>query len=103
MRSLEGNSTWEVVNKPTHQHTLTGRWVFKLKGDANGKIVRYKACWVVHGYKQAYGIDYDETWAGVVRAISVRALLARAAAKGYYVGQMDVTTAFLHGALDKEV
>ena len=51
MKSLEGNSTWEVIDKPTHQHTLTGRWVFKLKCDANGKIVRYKARWVVHGYK----------------------------------------------------
>jgi hypothetical protein len=103
LRSLEGNGTSEVVDKPTHQHTLTGRWVFKLKCDADGKIIRYKARWVVQGYKQAHRADYDETWAGVVRATSVRALLARAATKGYYVSQMDVITAFLHGALDKEV
>lgn len=76
---------------------------FKLKCNANGKIVRYKARWVVHGYKQAYGVDYDETWAGVVRATSVRALLSRAPAREYYVDQLDFITAFLHGALDKIV
>lgn len=32
-----------------------------------------------HGYKRAYEVDYDETWAGTVRVTSVRALLSIAA------------------------
>ena len=31
---------------------LMGWWVYKIKCNQEGKPVKHKACWVVHGYKQ---------------------------------------------------
>ena len=42
-------------------------------------IARYKARVIVRGFKQQYRIDYQETFALVVRYDTLRALLAKAA------------------------
>lgn len=42
-------------------------------------IERYKSRLVILGYNQAYGIDFTEPFASVVKLTKVRALLAVAA------------------------
>ena len=51
-QSLIENDTWEYRNAPSGRAVLTGRWVFKIKKDRWGKILKFKARWVAHGYKQ---------------------------------------------------
>ena len=41
------NSTWEVVSPPTEANFITGRWVFKLKEDSFGNVLKYKSRWVL--------------------------------------------------------
>lgn len=55
------------------------------------------------GYSQKEGIDYNETYAPVVRYESIRAVLATAAAHNMEIMQFDVKTAFLHGDLSEEI
>lgn len=101
MDSLVENETWDLVDRPANRAVLTGRWVFKLKRDRNGQILKYKARWVVHGYKQQYGLDYEETFASVAKPISWKSLIAIAALRGLKIKQLDVVTAFLYGFLDQ--
>lgn len=55
---------------PPGQVALSGKWVFKLKRGANNKILCYKARWVVRGFQQQYGINYDQTYAAVVKPMA---------------------------------
>jgi hypothetical protein len=79
------------------------RWVFALKKDASGKVVRYKARLVAKGYAQTFGQDYSETYAPVMDATTYRYLLAIAAQYGLEVETMDVVTAYLYGDLDRDL
>ncbi|KAF0888839.1 hypothetical protein E2562_019350 [Oryza meyeriana var. granulata] len=78
-------------------------WVYKLKRDEQGAVVKHKARIVAKGYIQQQGIDYDEVFAPVARMESVRMLLAVAAQRGWLVHHMDVKSTFLNGELKEEV
>ena len=51
-QSLVENETWTLERAPTDRKVITGRWVFKIKKDRDGKVLKYKARWVVHGYNK---------------------------------------------------
>ena len=101
--SLLENKTWEVVDRPTNRKVLTGRWVFKRKLGSDGDVARHKARFVVRGFSQIYGLDFDETYASVVKSASYRILFALQARYGWKCHQMDIKTAFLNGDLEHEI
>ena len=51
MGSLQKNGTYQLVELPKGKRPLKFMWVFKLKKDGNGKLVRYKARLVVKGFE----------------------------------------------------
>jgi hypothetical protein len=103
MQSIERNNTWELVKLPVGKKPIGLKWVFKLKRNSNGEVVKYKARLVAKGYVQKYGIDFEEVFAPVARLDTVRVLLAFAANNGWKVHHLDVKYAFLHGELEEEV
>ncbi|KAI3715571.1 hypothetical protein L6452_22557 [Arctium lappa] len=88
---------------PPEQPEEGTKWVFKIKKDEDGTVIRNKARLVAKGYRQEDRIDYDETYAPVARLEAIRMFLAYAAHKNFTVFQMDVKTAFLNGILKEEV
>ena len=72
-----------------------------MKRDESGNVSRYKARWVVKGYEQRFGIDYDQTFAGVAKNSAWTVALALAAHLDLEIEQMDVVTAFLRGDIDE--
>jgi hypothetical protein len=103
MSSIEDSNTWELTNLPRGHKAIGLKWVFKVKRDENGKIVKYKARIVAKGYVQRQGVDFEEVYAPVARIESVRLVLALAAHVGWTVHHMDVKSAFLNGELQEEV
>jgi hypothetical protein len=102
-RAIEDNQTWTLTELPVGRGAIGLKWVFKVKRDEQGNVVRHKARLVVKGYAQHQGIDYDEVFAPVARMETIRLVLAVAAQKGWQVHHMDVKTAFLNGDLQEEV
>ena len=103
MDAIEANSTWRLTTLP-HGHRAIGlKWVYKVKKDAQGAVLKHKARLVAKGYVQRHGIDYDEIFAPVAWLESIRLLLALAAGAGWPVHHMDVESAFLNGELEEEV
>ena len=101
LQSQEEQGTWILVDKPQKARVLQGRWVLKKKLEPDGIIGRYKARWVAKGFEQRDGLDYEETYAPVVRAATGKILQSIAVAKGWTTRQWDVKTAFLNGKLDR--
>jgi len=73
------NRTWELADLPHGHRAITLKWVFKLKRDEAGTVVKHKARLVARGFVQQEGVDFDDAFAPVARMESVRLLLALAA------------------------
>jgi Reverse transcriptase (RNA-dependent DNA polymerase) len=93
----------KLEDLPSNRKSIGSKWVFKLKFNETGKVVRYKARLVAQGFTQKYGIDYDEIFAPVARSETLRLLLSVAGKKNYHVYHYDVKTAFLNGHLKEEI
>ena len=52
LESVEKNRTWELVDPPAGHRPITLKWVFKLKKDEKGAVMKHKARLVAHGFIQ---------------------------------------------------
>nr|GFD25881.1 retrovirus-related Pol polyprotein from transposon TNT 1-94 [Tanacetum cinerariifolium] len=93
----------ELVPRPDKVMVITLKWIYKVKLDELGGILKNKARLVARGYLQEEGIDFEESFAPVARLEAIRIFLAFAAHKNMVVYQMDVKTVFLNGNLWEEV
>ncbi|GJU72027.1 retrovirus-related pol polyprotein from transposon TNT 1-94 [Tanacetum coccineum] len=82
---------------------ITLKWIYKVKLDELGGILRNKARLVACGYPQEEGIDFEESFALVAILEAIRIFLVFAAHMNMVVYQIDVKTAFLNGNLQEEV
>ncbi|GJS84616.1 retrovirus-related pol polyprotein from transposon TNT 1-94 [Tanacetum coccineum] len=100
---LENIIVWELVPHPDKVMVITLKWIYKMKLDELGGILKNKVCLVARGYHQEEGIDFEESFAPVARLEAIRIFLAFAAHMNMVVYQMDIKTAFLNGNLREEV
>jgi hypothetical protein len=101
--ALLANHTWDLVPRPPGTNVVTSRWLFRHKLTSDGSLDRYKARWVLRGFTQRPGVDYDETFSPVVKFTTVRAVLSLALSRNWAIHQLDVKNAFLHGTLTETV
>ncbi|GJR84072.1 retrovirus-related pol polyprotein from transposon TNT 1-94 [Tanacetum coccineum] len=90
------------VPPPNYAMIIALKWIYKVKLDEYGDVLKNKARLVAKGYRQEEGFDFEESFAPVGRLEAIRIFLANAACKNMTFYQMDVKTAFLNGEL-KEV
>nr|GEV40488.1 hypothetical protein [Tanacetum cinerariifolium] len=100
--SLEVNPFASADNEPFVNIFTPGpsfTWIYKVKLDEYGDVLKNKARLVAKGYSQDEGIDFEESFAPVARLEAIRIFIANVASKNMTVYQMDVKTAFLNGPL----
>lgn len=103
IKSIERNNTWELSDLPRGQKCIGVKWVYKTKLNKDGGVDKFKARLVAKGYKQEFGVDYTEVFAPVARLDTIRLVISMAAHYSWFIFQLDVKSAFLHGELQEEV
>nr|GEV75898.1 retrovirus-related Pol polyprotein from transposon TNT 1-94 [Tanacetum cinerariifolium] len=103
LNEFERLRVWELIPRPDKVMVITLKWIYKVKLDELGGILKNKARLVARGYRQEEGIDFEDFFALVTRLEAIRIFLAFAAHMNMVVYLMDVKTAFLNGNLREEV
>jgi hypothetical protein len=103
MTAIEANETWRLEEAPAGIRPIDLKWVFKMKRDAVGIVIKYKARLMAKGYVQQQGMDFNEVFAPVAWLESMRLLLAYVVGQGWTIHHKDVKSAFLNGELQEEV
>ena len=101
IKDLMLHDTWDAEVQVPHGRKVTkSKWVFDVKYNRDGTVDRFKARFVVCGYSQVQGFDYDRAFSATLRATSFRCLIAQASARKLKLEQMDVTNAFTQAPID---
>jgi hypothetical protein len=95
LNSIQANETWDLVELPWNRKALPCKWIYRLKQVFAFDSPKYKARIVAKGFRQEYGVDFDEVFSSVVKITTLRFLLG--------VVAVDVKTIFFHGDLDAEI
>ena len=101
--SHQTNGTWILTRLPEGRKAIGTRWVYKIKPGHLTTPARHKSRFVAKGYSQIEGVDFQETYAPVVKYTSLRILLSYAAVHDWEMAQLDIKTAFLYGLIDEEL
>jgi hypothetical protein len=93
--------TWVMEDLPEGRNPVGCKWVYNIKCDEHGNVIRYKARLVTQGFSQKPGTDYsnDGTFAPVMRFESLRMLIALGAINNWKICQFNIKGAYLHGTL----
>ena len=103
IRALKNRGVWRVIPTPKGVRLIKSKYVYRVKKDWTGKVVKRKSRLVVQGFHQREGIDYDETFAPVAKVTTFRLMLALSKVLNLEIHQLDVDSAFLYVDLDEDV
>ena len=101
--SIRANKTWDLVELPKNKCGLLCKWIYRLKETSDSTNPKYEVRLVAKGFRQEYGVDFDEIFSPVVKMTTLRFMLGVVAAENLELIQLDVKTTFLHGDLTEEI
>ncbi|GKA33952.1 retrovirus-related pol polyprotein from transposon TNT 1-94 [Tanacetum coccineum] len=103
IHEFERLQVWELVLCPDKVMLIKLKWIYKVKTDEFGGVLKNKARLVAQGFRQEEGIDFEESFAPGARIEATRIFVANTANKNMTIFQMNVKMAFLNGKLKEEV
>ena len=99
-------NTWDLVpiaSIPAAANIMHCHFVFAIKRKADGSIDKFKARLVADGNTQKHGVDFNRVFATVVKALTIRLVLAIAAARDYNLTSLDIRQAYLQATIDEDL
>ena len=103
MDTLKSKHTWDLVKPPSGANIMESMWIFNIKWDSEGNQIKDKARLVGKGYTQQLGIDYNETWAGVMRLELVQMTAAVTAKLDLKLWRIDFIRAYLNSLTKEDI
>nr|GEW57976.1 retrovirus-related Pol polyprotein from transposon TNT 1-94 [Tanacetum cinerariifolium] len=103
IHEFERLQVWELVSCLDRVFLIKLKWIYKVKIDEFGGVLKNKARLVAQGFRHKEGINFEESFSPVARIEVICIFIANAAHKNMTIFQMDVKMAFLNGELKEEV
>lgn len=100
---LRRMKVWEEVDLPDGKKAVSSKWVFNRKTNSDGVVTKYKSQFVVRGFSQEHGIDFNETFAPTARFSSLMILFAIKIKKNWIMKGFDVVSVYPHSPIDEEI
>ncbi|GKB77260.1 retrovirus-related pol polyprotein from transposon TNT 1-94 [Tanacetum coccineum] len=72
LNEFERLEVWELVSRLDRVMIITLKWIYKVKLDEVGGVLKNKSRSVVRGYCQEEGINFEESFASVARLGAIR-------------------------------
>ena len=103
-KNLQKYGVYSIVPRiPDGHKPVDTKWVYDVKRDKEGNLLRRRARKVGRGFTQEYGKTYEDTYSQMARSETWRILLTLAIQYGWHVKQWDVVAAYLNAPLTHEV
>lgn len=114
MVAHEGLESFVEVLVAIDRRVIPTKWVYALKTNPNGEVVRFKSRFVVKGFMQRAGVDYDEVFSPTIRGEQIRMMVGigakqmgarhriKGATKITILGKGDVSNAYLTAPLPED-
>nr|GEX29765.1 retrovirus-related Pol polyprotein from transposon TNT 1-94 [Tanacetum cinerariifolium] len=103
IHKFERLEVWELVSCLDNVLLIKLKWIYKIKTNQFGGVLKNKARLVAQGFRKEEGINFEETFSPVARIEAIRIFIENAAHKNMMIFQMDVKMAFLNSELKEEV
>ncbi|GKA07572.1 retrovirus-related pol polyprotein from transposon TNT 1-94, partial [Tanacetum coccineum] len=81
LSSAKSSSGNELVPRPYCVTIIALKWIYKVKLDEYGDVLKNKARLVAEGYRQEEGIDFEESFSPIARIKAIKIFIANAASK----------------------
>nr|GEV42557.1 hypothetical protein [Tanacetum cinerariifolium] len=94
---------WKLVPQEDRVMIIALKWIYKVKLDEYGDVLKNKAQLVAKGYRQEEGINFEESFAHVAHIEAISVFITNVASKNMTIYQMNVKTEFLNGKLKEQV
>ncbi|GJY85378.1 retrovirus-related pol polyprotein from transposon TNT 1-94 [Tanacetum coccineum] len=103
IHEFERLEVWQLVSYPDKVFMIKLKWMYKVKTDESGRVLKNKARLVAQGFRKEEGINFKESFAPVARIEAIGIFVANVVHKNITIYQMDAKMDFLNGELKEEV
>jgi len=103
IHNFQQMGVYNIVLQPKGCKVVGSKWVLCIKHGPDGQVQKYKAHIITQGFTQVEGLDYDQTFAPVIKLSTFCAILTIAVQQNLTIHQMDIKAAYLNGKLKEEI
>ena len=98
------NCIWKmIVEVLNDRHVFKNKWVYKFKREIDGKIIRFKARWVIRNFKQREDFDYNETFVAIIKLMNYKIIFAIIVVNDWDLKQINVIIIFFYEDVEKKI
>lgn len=88
---------------PRTQEIVSSKWIFAYKHDAEGEIIKRKALFLVQGFSQQEGVNFNKTFAPTAKFTSLMIHFTVAVRTGWKLRGFDIVAAYPHSPIDEKL